>query len=139
MGKWLKYKFIFRDISSKLNQEDILEIRKISEEFNKLFELYIKQKEIRFNRNINNRDLKIIKKLNIFEISLSLCKNITDEGLKYLGNCIKINLYGCRNITNKGLKTLYESDSRGEPYLSNCTTINLIGCHNITNEGLKLV
>ena len=147
--KWLKYNHIFRLIVLQLIQVDVLELRKISEEFNKLFKEYVKKKEIGFNYNIENEDLIIVKKYDMLKVKFSLkeskltrtliCKNIEDKSLKYLSNCKEIDLFGCHKITDEGLKFLIENKSLQAPYLTNCRVINLLYCTRISNEIIILL
>lgn len=53
------------------------------------------------------------------------CINITDEGLKNLGNVVDIYLKNCYQITDAGLE-----------YLKRARKVNIDGCQNITDTGL---
>ena len=147
MEKWLRYKDILRLIILGLNQENVLELRKISEEFNNLFEIhYVKRKEIKFNKYIESEDLRMIEKYDMKNVNLYNCRGNISEGLQYLHNCRIINLRST-NITDENLLHLtncIEIDishtkitDNGLKYLRNCTYINLCVCKNITNKGLQ--
>ena len=58
-------------------------------------------------------------------LNLGDCVKVTDEGLKYLGNCHTLILGNC-SITDEGLK-----------YLTNCKILDLFDCFDITKEGKK--
>ena len=65
------------------------------------------------NNNITNDFLYFLKDYNfLYNLDLSNCNNITDEGLKYLENTtIKhLNLSNCSNITDEGIKYLKTSE-----------------------------
>ena len=117
--KWLRYKNILNLIASELNQKDILKLRKISIEFNNSFKIQVKRKEIKFNKYIDNNNLKIVEKYNMSNINLDWCNRITDDGLKYLVNLdsqreslsskAKYVSLNYTWITEEGLEALYSN------------------------------
>ena len=56
------------------------------------------------------------------------CTQITDESVKFLGNCHTLNLCSCKNITDESVKLL-----------GNCHTLDLTYCNQITDESVKLL
>ena len=76
--------------------------------------------------SITDKDLKDLD--NLYKLDLTSCNNITDEGIKYLGDRnINWLILGCSiKITDKGIKLLV-----------NLHTLQICGCDNITDEGIQ--
>lgn len=66
--------------------------------------------------------------MDVYPINLRKTKHLTNQGVKFLGNCHTLDLSGCTGITDEGLK-----------YLSKCHTLDLRWCINITDEDLNFL
>src|SRR5690606_25814656 len=86
---------------------------------------------IKCNFSMTDNDLRHITHfVNLQQLNLSFCKNISFYGLQHLiklSSLQKLNLKGCR-ITNKGLQNLFKLTSLRQLNLSNC---------DITDMGLQ--
>jgi len=92
------------------------------------------------------------------ELSLCECRNISDEGLRYLSRCkklSKLNLMGCFNITDSGIHVILrkcrelENLNLGGTYITsptvehirkygkNLESVNVVGCKRLTSQDVR--
>ena len=105
--------------------------------------------DLRDNETITDEGIcRLAQNTKIHTLNLHGCYNITNEGIKHLGNVHTLDIGHNQNISENGLRhlgnvhTLILSCDRGITddclrHLGNVHTLNLYCCHSITNNGLK--
>lgn len=80
-----------------------------------------------FRKDISDEELlNVYNAWNITKIDLSYCDNITDNSVKYLGECYMLILDHCHQITDDSVQ-----------YLGNCHILDLSVCQKLTVESIK--